>query len=207
MAEIVELAEIQRPRNKAGGRKSKRLGKPKRLGRAVEGRTWESFKTSLLEMPLAIEMMSAQQATPPMPAAQQATLESGVLAFRRESNGDPRVLLISRRRSKKWGIPKGRVVPHLSFRDNAVKEAFEEAGVLGHVSPSSVGVFRAKKRVANDQRPEIMEVWVYLLEVAETLPDWPEKGKRATRWVSCETAARQLREPVLVHLCHWLAQN
>jgi 8-oxo-dGTP pyrophosphatase MutT (NUDIX family) len=207
MAEIVELAEISPPRNKAGKRKSKHLGKPKRLGRAGDDRTWESFRTALLEMPLAIEMMSAQEAAPPMPAAPSATLQSGVLAFRRESNGAPRVLLISRRRSKKWGIPKGRAVPHLSLRDNAVKEAFEEAGVLGYVSPSSVGVFRAKKRVASPQQSEIMEVWVYLLEVAETLADWPEKGKRATRWVTCKAAARQLREPVLAHLCHRLAQN
>jgi ADP-ribose pyrophosphatase YjhB (NUDIX family) len=207
MAGIIKLAKIQRSRNKAGKRKSKHFGKPKGLGRPVEGRTWESFKTALLEIPLATEMMSAQQAAPPMPAAQPATLESGVLAFRRESNGDPSVLLISRKRSKKWGIPKGRVVPHLSFRDNAVKEAFEEAGVLGYVSPSSVGVFRAKKRVADSRQSEIMEVWVYLLEVSETLTDWPEKGKRATRWVTCEAAARQLREPVLVHLCHRLAQN
>jgi 8-oxo-dGTP pyrophosphatase MutT (NUDIX family) len=207
MAGSVKQTKIQRPAKKAGKRKSKLLGKPKRAGKAVEARTWESFKSALLEMPLAIEMMSAQQAAPPISAAQSAMLESGVLAFRRESNGDPRVLLISRRRSKKWGIPKGRVVPHLSFRDNAVKEAFEEAGVLGYVSPSSVGVFRAKKRMVDSQQTEIMEVWVYLLEVAETLADWPEKGKRATRWVTCETAARQLREPVLVQLCHRLAQN
>jgi 8-oxo-dGTP pyrophosphatase MutT (NUDIX family) len=207
MAESVKRSEIERPRDKAGKRKAKRIGKQKRLGHAVESLTWESFKTALLEMPLATEMISAQQAAPPMQTTQPAMLESGVLAFRRESNGDPRVLLISRRRSKKWGIPKGRIVPHLSLRDNAVKEAFEEAGVLGYVSPFSVGVFRAKKRMADSQQPEIMEVWVYLLEVAETLSDWPEKGKRATRWVTCEAAARQLREPVLAHLCHRLAQN
>ena len=206
MADI-KRAERQPSRKKAGKRRAKHFRKPERLRHAVEARPWESFKTALLEMPLAIEMMSAPQASPPMPTAQPATLESGVLAFRRESNGDPRVLLISRKRSKKWGIPKGRVVPHLSFRDNAVKEAFEEAGILGYVSPFSVGVFRAKKRMADSQQTEIMEVWVYLLEVAETLADWPEKGKRTTRWVTCEAAARQLREPVLAHLCHRLAQN
>jgi hypothetical protein len=54
---------------------------------------------------------------------------------------------------------------------------------------------------------QVIEVWIYLLEVTETLSDWPEKGKRQTRWVSCETAARELREPVLVHLCHRLAQS
>jgi ADP-ribose pyrophosphatase YjhB (NUDIX family) len=207
MAEIIELAKIRRSRKKAAKRQSKPFGKPKKHRSAGKARPWESFKDELLTIPLATAMMASQQAPPPMSPARPTTLESGVLAFRRESNGDPRVLLISRRRSKKWGIPKGRVVPHLSFRENAVKEAFEEAGVLGHVSRFSVGVFRAEKRRANSPQPEVIEVWIYLLEVAETLSDWPEKDKRATRWVTCEAAARQLREPVLAHLCHRLAQN
>ena len=52
----------------------------------------------------------------------------------------------------------------------------------------------------------MLEVWVYLLEVAELLADWPEMV-RGDAWVSCEAAARQLREPVLAHLCHRLAQS
>jgi 8-oxo-dGTP pyrophosphatase MutT (NUDIX family) len=206
MAEIIELAKVRRSRKKAAKRQSKPSGKLKHRP-AGGGRPWESFKDALLTMPLAAEMMSAQQAAPPMSPSRPTTLESGVLAFRRESNGDPRVLLITRRRSKKWGIPKGRVVSHLSFRENAVKEAFEEAGVVGHVSPFSVGVFRAEKRRANSPEPEVIEVWVYLLEVAEMLSDWPEREKRTIRWVTCDAAARRLSEPVLVHLCHRLAQN
>jgi hypothetical protein len=36
----------------------------------------------------------------------------------------------------------------------------------------------------------IVEVWVYLLEVTETLPDWLEKDERAPRWVTRNAAAR-----------------
>jgi len=79
--------------------------------------------------------------------------------------------------------------------------------VVGYISPSSVGMFRAKKHAANPQTQQTIEVWVYLLEVTETAPDWPERGKRTTRWVTCEAAARQLREPVLAHLCLRLAQS
>lgn len=205
MAKIINLAEVQRPRSKSAKRQRKRVSKARSHDVARRSEPWESFKDALLTIPLATEM-SSQQASPPVPPAQPKILESGVLAFRRDGSGDIRILLISRRRSKKWGIPKGKVVPHLSFRDNAIKEAFEEAGVVGSVSPFSVGVFRAKKRQPNADRPEIIEVWVYLLDVEETLPDWPEKEKRATRWVTCEAAARQLREPILAHLCHRLAQ-
>jgi uncharacterized protein len=93
------------------------------------------------------------------------------------------------------------------LHENAAKEAFEEAGAIGYVAPSPVGMYRTKKQTANSLFDRIIEVWVYLLEVTETLPDWPEKGKRTTRWVSCEIAAQQLREPVLTHLCHRLAQS
>lgn len=203
MAEIVKLAKFRRSRIKAIEGKSKSEKLPKRQ----KGHKWPSFRTDTLSMPLATELMKSRETVPPMPEGQSSILESGVLAFRRESNGGPFILLISKKRSKKWGIPKGRVLPHLSFHENAAKEAYEEAGVIGYVSPSSVGMFRAKKRSANPLLEQIIEVWVYLLEVTETLPDWPEKGKRTTRWVSCEVAAQQLREPVLTHLCHRLAQS
>jgi 8-oxo-dGTP pyrophosphatase MutT (NUDIX family) len=207
MAEIIKLAKYRRPPDAVQKRKSKPGLKPKKLGKAEKGRKWSSFRTGTLSMPLATEMMKSQTAAMPMAQGESCILESGVLAFRRRNNGEPLILLISRTRSKKWGIPKGKVQPHLSFPENAAKEAFEEAGVIGYISPSSVGVFRAKKQSAVPSLDRIIEVWVYLLEVTETLPDWPERGKRATRWVSCEAAARRLREPVLSHLCLRLAQS
>src|SRR6185369_16169006 len=93
-----------------------------------------------------------------------------------------------------------------SFPENAAKEAFEEAGVVGNISPTSIGMYRAKKRSLNPQIRLVVEVWIYLLEVTEILADWPEKHKREIRWVSCEVAAQHLREPVLAHLCHRIAR-
>jgi 8-oxo-dGTP pyrophosphatase MutT (NUDIX family) len=205
MAEIIKLDEVRKS-TKARKPKSKSDLKSKKFGKRQKGVKWSSFKTGTLSMPLAMEMMRAQHAAPPTQGG-SPLLESGVLAFRREGNGDPLILLISRKRSKKWGIPKGKVEPTLTFPETAAKEAFEEAGVIGYISPSSVGMFRARKRAANAQVQQIIEVWVYLLEVTETAPDWPERDKRAIRWVTCEAAAWQLREPVLAHLCHRLAQG
>jgi 8-oxo-dGTP pyrophosphatase MutT (NUDIX family) len=200
MVKVIKRAKFRRLRDRAPKPEAK---PPKR----EKGRKWRGFTTAVVSTPLAAEMVRSRQTAPPRPRGQAPTLESGVLAFRYEGNGEPLVLLISRKRSKKWGIPKGRIPPHLSFPESAAKEAFEEAGVVGRVSPSAVGMFRAEKSGANPLTKQIIEVWVYLLEVTEALPDWPEKGKRATRWVSCEAAARQLREPVLTHLCHRLAQG
>jgi 8-oxo-dGTP pyrophosphatase MutT (NUDIX family) len=134
-------------------------------------------------------------------------LQSGALAYRPTKDGEPLVLLVSKKRSKQWGIPKGKVEAHLSFGENAAKEAFEEAGVKGRISPTSVGVFRANKRTPDRSARRVIEVWVYLLEVTEVRSKWPEKGKRQIQWVPCRTAAALLREPVLVYLCENLPQR
>ena len=123
------------------------------------------------------------------------------MAYRSEDDGDPLVVLISRRQSKKWGIPKGKFVKTPNFAENAAKEAFEEAWVIGYIS---------SVRLEKDLEPPIqhtIEVWIYLLEVAELTDTWPEKGKREIRWVTCEAAAQYLRQPVLAHLCHRLVQG
>lgn len=200
MAKVIKLAKFRRLRDRANEPKAKPAKREKR-------RKWRGFASEMVSMPLAAEMARSRQTAPPRAPGQVPLLESGVLAFRYEGNGEPLVLLISKRRSKKWGIPKGRIPPHMSFPESAAREAFEEAGVVGRVSPSPIGMFRAEKSGANPLVRQIIEVWVYLLEVTEALPDWPEKGKRTIRWVSCEAAARQLREPALTHLCHRLAQG
>jgi 8-oxo-dGTP pyrophosphatase MutT (NUDIX family) len=133
-----------------------------------------------------------------------AMLESGALAYRRLGNGEIEILLVSKKRSKRWGIPKGRVNAPRSFGETAAKEAFEEAGVMGRVSPKSVGMFRAKKTTSI---LKIVEVWVYVIEVDEMLDNWPEKEKRQIKWASCKVVARELRNPILTDLCHQLAQS
>jgi 8-oxo-dGTP pyrophosphatase MutT (NUDIX family) len=155
---------------------------------------------------LLVELRGVMHDAGPLGSRGADLLESGALAFRRTKRRGLEILLISKRRAHKWGIPKGRLVPHLSFAENAAKEAFEEGGVIGRISPDAVGVFRAQKRSDHRLAPLVIEVWVYLLEVTTICAKWPEKGKRQTRWVSCEIARRQLREPALMHICNRLGK-
>jgi hypothetical protein len=72
-------------------------------------------------MALLADMMRA-----PIPLPASATgkplLESGVLAYRRRrKSGEALILMISKRRSKKWGIPKGKIDPYLNFGEAAAK--------------------------------------------------------------------------------------
>lgn len=141
-----------------------------------------------------------------LPGHPDTLLESGVLAHRYQ-RGKPLVLMVSKRRSKQWGIPKGKIKAPLSLGENAAKEAFEEAGVIGNISPHAVAVFRTTKRdPSRNHHRRVVEVWVYLLEVTEVLSKWPEKGKRVVRWVSCDRAAIELGEPALADLCRRLSR-
>jgi 8-oxo-dGTP pyrophosphatase MutT (NUDIX family) len=126
-------------------------------------------------------------------------LQSGALAYRIERHGRVQVLLIRTRRSKRWGIPKGKLTTALSMPQNAAKEAFEEAGVRGEIAAASSGMYRTTKRTWYGDA--IVEIWVYLLRVSEQLKKFPEKGQREAKWVSCSTAAKMLREPLLAELC------
>jgi len=136
---------------------------------------------------------------------QKRRLQSGALAYRRTEAGDLQVLLVSKSRSKRWGIPKGRAEADQSLAENAAREAFEEAGVKGNLSPRAAGMFRATKRTGRRGEVSVIEVWVYLLEVTKCLSRWPEKHKRAVRWVAWDVAAAELGEPLLVELCRRLA--
>jgi hypothetical protein len=78
---------------------------------------WSTSKTGTLSMPLVTELMQTLE-TAPVLKGRSCIMESGVLAFRREAGGVMRVLLISKKRTGNWGIPKGRVSRQLSFAES-----------------------------------------------------------------------------------------
>src|SRR5215469_8393701 len=111
-----------------------------------------------------------------LPDAGNVRVQSGVLPYRVESDGRRTVLLISKRRSNGWGIPKGHLAPTLSLAQNAAKEAFEEAGIEGRIAKKAAGVLRLQKH--SGLRPVVLEIWIHLLEVTHELEDWPERTER-----------------------------
>jgi 8-oxo-dGTP pyrophosphatase MutT (NUDIX family) len=96
--------------------------------------------------------------------------------------GEIEVLLITTRKQGKWIIPKGWIESHLSAHMSAAREAHEEAGVRGRVSPVSLGCYR---HGSSDDDP-IVEV--FLMRVEREEPSWPEQEERERRWVSLDEA-------------------
>lgn len=123
----------------------------------------------------------------------RVNVQSAALPYRITEGGDMEILLVTTRKSGRWGVPKGRIPHGMSFSSSAAKEAFEEAGVEGEISGMSFASYRATKRAA-DGRKEVVEVWVYPLHVMRCLDDWPERGQRDLRWCSPDEAIALLGE-------------
>ncbi|WP_279387834.1 NUDIX hydrolase [Roseicella frigidaeris] len=115
------------------------------------------------------------------------------------SANDLMVLLVTKRRSGRWVIPKGWAEPDLLPHLLAAREAFEEAGILGEAEPNAIGAYTYRKRLP-DGRRAICEVTVFPMRVVGFAETWPEQGQRRSRWATLDEAASLVEEPGLAKL-------
>lgn len=108
--------------------------------------------------------------------------QSAALPFR-QRNGKLEVMLITSRRTGKWGVPKGGIQAGMTPWASAADEAVEEAGVAGEVFDQQVGEYTYVKR----ERPQ--HVRVYLLEVQQVNRTWEEQHERDRKWLIYQDAA------------------
>ena len=126
-----------------------------------------------------------------------ALTQVGALPIRFE-RGEPRVLLLTSRESKRWVIPKGWPMKGRKNWAAAAQEAKEEAGVLGRAAKRPIGDFLYFKRRA--AHFDLVRVEVYLLQYEKKLDVYREKGQRDMRWVSFDEAAEMVEESGLAEL-------
>ena len=123
----------------------------------------------------------------------------GVIPYRRDDIGRLSILLITSRRTKRWVVPRGNVMPSCTPAEAAAQEAWEEAGILGSVGDDPIGAYDyLKQRKDGSAVPTSVEL--YPFQVAEQRGDWPEKGQRETRWFDQISAAAAVDEPGLSSL-------
>jgi 8-oxo-dGTP pyrophosphatase MutT (NUDIX family) len=103
------------------------------------------------------------------------------------------VLLITRRRSQRWIVPKGWPEDDLSPHKLAELEAYEEAGLRGQIGKKSIGRFSYIKQLSKDEKI-LCDVEVYPLAVRAQCLDWPEKGQRLLLWLKPKKAAALIDE-------------
>jgi len=98
------------------------------------------------------------------------------------------VALVTTFRGKRWIVPKGSVDEGEQPREAAIREAEEEAGLLGVVPRKPLGRYRY---VSGNSR---CRVDVYAMRVTEVLDHWLEAKFRRRRWMRIPDAVACLRE-------------
>jgi 8-oxo-dGTP pyrophosphatase MutT (NUDIX family) len=132
-----------------------------------------------------------------------ANKQFAALPFRVEGDAI-NVLLITTRRKRRWSIPKGWPIEGKPHRTAEV-EAFEEAGVIGEISPTEIGRF--KKRKDKGKRRMTCDVRVFPLEVRKQRRQWPEQGERELIWLPANQAADLVRRPKMSRIILRLARK
>lgn len=121
------------------------------------------------------------------------------LPVRLNKNGKLRVLMVTSRDTGRWVMPKGWPMDGKKPWRAAEIEALEEAGVVGEISKSKIGLYTYNKRLSV-RREVPCQVALYPMVVEKMLKRWPERKERRRKWFSPKRAARSVREPQLREL-------
>lgn len=106
------------------------------------------------------------------------------------------VVLITSRGTGRWVIPKGWPMEGKTLSAAAATEAWEEAGVEGHVREAEIGRYHYDKEQGPGYSVPV-EVRVFLLDTDCLRADFPEARQRKRRWFSAQEAAQRVVEPGL----------
>ena len=106
----------------------------------------------------------------------------GVLPYFKKA-GKIKIILITRRNSKRWIVPKGKQMPHKTKRESALQEAYEESGSIGLLDE------KLKFRIRIISHGKKTDLTLYPMRVNKPLiKKWPERHQRKRIEVSCEQA-------------------
>ena len=138
------------------------------------------------------------------PKSMTANLPQGCVVPYQIQDDEVRICLISLRSQAGWGFPKGLVDPPESLPEAALREAFEEAGIRGHLVGVPLGSYSYVKRGVN------LDVTVFLMRITEVVKHWPERRVRERQFCTVAQARAlltvpgqlQLLERALARLAH-----
>jgi 8-oxo-dGTP pyrophosphatase MutT (NUDIX family) len=125
-------------------------------------------------------------------------VQVGAMPVRLDDKGEPEVLLLTSRETRRWIIPKGWRMKGRTPWEAAAQEALEEAGVVGRPRKKPLGSYVYFKR--RKAHFDVCRVDVYVLAFAKQLKTWREIGQREIKWLPLAAAAELVEEPGLVAL-------
>lgn len=113
--------------------------------------------------------------------------------------GKMQVLLVTSRDTGRWIIPKGWPIEGLAPAEAALREAWEEAGVVGVAPGDCLGLFAYDKMLGPDRSLPCL-VAVYAIRVDRLRNRFPERKERQRKWFSPDKAALKVDEEGLRQL-------
>ena len=116
--------------------------------------------------------------------------QAAALPYRFE-DGALQFLLITSLRSKRWILPKGNIELGEAPREAALREAREEAGIVGEAGPFLLGTYQ----YISEGRKHLVQT--FPLRVEELQAEWPDKRERRREWFSVATAVDEVKEDQL----------
>ena len=150
--------------------------------------------------------MKFERKLAPLRDAQGAVPVQFAALCTRHKAGRLEVLLITSRDTGRWILPKGWPMAGKSAGETALTEAWEEAGVVGHLTGEALGSYGAlKELVAGTPMPSRVEV--HPVRVERLAAKFPEKGQRRRKWMTAKKAAKSVAEPELATLLRALARD
>ncbi|HQY74791.1 MAG TPA: NUDIX hydrolase [Aestuariivirga sp.] len=120
------------------------------------------------------------------------------LPFYDNPGGGVDVCLVTARGSGRWIIPKGNPIRGLAPHEVAAREAFEEAGLVGHVGKCCIGTFKFER--SRNGRDATCRVDVYALRVERQMQTWTEMHERSVLRCNVKTALSLVSVPNLATL-------
>lgn len=152
---------------------------------------WSSEAGTGRHIPAKTVKKDKMRTTNAEPASQDAAL-----CYRRSTSGAPEVLLITSLDTGRWVLPKGWPKKSESGGECALREAFEEAGVVGRLTGECAGVYGYDKTMPSaPARPCV--VTVHVVEALRLDYQFPERGLRRLQWFAPHAAADAVDEPEL----------
>jgi 8-oxo-dGTP pyrophosphatase MutT (NUDIX family) len=114
---------------------------------------------------------------------------------------EQKICLVTTRSGRGLIIPKGNVPPGACPAELAAREAWEEAGLIGHIGPEPFGKYTYRKA------DHVQTVQVFILRVTRAARVWPEQRIRRRLWYSLEDAGSLVTHRALQSLIEEFARS
>ena len=126
--------------------------------------------------------------------------EIGVIPYFIRNNSFRFVIVTTRKHTDRWIFPKGQPEDHMTDREAAINEAFEEAGVIGTIQGKAVKIEIKKKNRKITYK-------LYPFRISKICRRWPERRFRNRRFVKAAKASDILKKPFADALEEFLVKN